>query len=212
MPIPPTEPYPMPGPDELPANVAGWTPDPRRAALLVHDMQRYFLASYAPAGSPLVPLMANTAELKRRCAALGMPVIFSAQPGDQSPAERALLRDFWGPGMSGSVQDTGFTDELIPSAEDAVITKWRYSAFVHTGLADLMEKFGRDQLLVCGVYTAIGCLATACDAFMRDIQPFLVADATADFSAGSHRDALGWAARHCAVVGTTASFLRQLET
>ncbi|MGW1716014.1 isochorismatase family protein [Streptomyces sp. NPDC002156] len=202
----------MPGADELPSNVAGWNPDPRRAALLVHDMQRYFLAAYRSDRSPADALLANVAELKRRCTALGMPVVLSAQPGDQPPSERALLRDFWGPGMGSSPEHTAIVDEVAPADGDIVVTKWRYSAFVRTGLADVLRERGRDQLVVCGVYTSIGCLATACDAFMRDIQTFLVADATADFTADSHRGALSWAARQCAVVDTTTSFLKQLES
>lgn len=212
MPIPPISSYPMPGRDELPSNVAGWRPEPRRAALLVHDMQRYFLAAYQPDQSPADVLLANTAEVKRRCTALGIPVILSAQPGDQPPAERALLLDFWGPGMGSSPEDTAIVDEVAPVGGDIVLTKWRYSAFVRTDLADVLRKHGRDQLIVCGVYTAIGCLATACEAFMLDIQPFLIADATADFTVDSHRDALSWAARHCAVVDTMASLLEQLES
>lgn len=212
MPIPPIAPYPMPGPEDLPVNVADWEPDPRRAALLIHDMQRYFLAPYAPDRSPADALLANAAELKRRCTALGMPVILSAQPGDQSPVQRALLRDFWGAGMGSAAEETAVVDEVAPAAGDLVVTKWRYSAFARTRLAEILREHGRDQLIVCGVYTSIGCLATACDAFMRDIQAFLVADATADFTADSHRGALSWAARHCAVVDVTASLLKELES
>ena len=48
---------------------------------------------------------------------------------------------------------------------------------------------------------------TACDAFMRDVQPFLVADAVADFSRRGPRMALRWAAGKCAVVTTTDTVL-----
>lgn len=52
-------------------------------------------------------------------------------------------------------------------------------------------------------------LLTAADAFMNDIQRFVVADAVADFSAEEHRLALRWAARSGAV-STTAGLLRGL--
>ena len=68
----------------------------------------------------------------------------------------------------------------------------------------------RDQLIICGVYAHVGVLATAIDAFTHDIQPFLVADALADFTLEHHRMALDYAAQRCAVVSTTGELLRQL--
>ncbi len=57
--------------------------------------------------------------------------------------------------------------------------------------------------MVTGVYAHIGVLMTACDAWMSDVQAFVVADAVADFSEREHKMALEWAAGRCAVVTTT---------
>lgn len=65
-----------------------------------------------------------------------------------------------------------------------------------------MRDTRRDQLVLCGVYAHVGVLATAIEAFTNDIQVFLVADATADFSAEYHRSALKYAAERCARVTT----------
>lgn len=99
MALPAIAPYPMPTADELPANRVGWTVDPSRAVLLVHDLQNYFLSAYDRSSAPIPELLSNVAELKKTAARLGMPVLYTAQPGGQSPDERGLQQDFWGPGL-----------------------------------------------------------------------------------------------------------------
>ncbi|MGW0807864.1 isochorismatase family protein [Nonomuraea sp. NPDC002799] len=209
MPIPEIKPYPMPA--EPPANRVDWRPDPRRAVLLVHDMQNYFLRAYTPGQSPLVELMANVAALRELCARLGVPVVYSAQPGAQSAEQRGLLLDFWGDGIGADPYEAQITDALAPGADDVLLTKWRYSAYQRTGLAELMAEQGRDQIVICGVYAHIGVLMTACEAFMRDTQAFVVADAVADFSREHHDMALTYAAERCAVTTTTTRLSRALS-
>jgi isochorismate hydrolase len=198
--------YPLPTRTELPANTAQWTLDPRRAVLLVHDMQRYFLAPFPEAIRD--PLVRNCALLRDRCAALGVPVHYTAQPGGMTEEQRGLLKDFWGPGMRVDLLDRQIVDELEPRPADIVFTKWRYSAFFRTDLLAHMRDQGRDQLIVCGVYAHVGVLMTAVEAFTHDIQSFLVADAVGDFSAEHHRMALDYAAGRCAMVTTTEEVFR----
>ncbi|MFJ5266347.1 isochorismatase family protein [Streptomyces sp. NPDC088387] len=199
--IPHIDPYPLPERGDLPANTASWTVDPRRAVLLVHDMQRYFLRPL-PEGMR-EQVVAHTELLLRYAEDTRMPVAYSAQPGGMSPEERGLLRDFWGPGMRVDPADRELPGRLAPRAGDWRITKWRYSAFVRTDLRERMRAHGRDQLIVCGVYAHVGLLATAVDAFSQDIETFMVADAMADFSHADHRTAVEYAAARCAVVLTT---------
>ena len=101
-------------------------------------------------------------------------------------------------------------DELAPEPGDEVLTKWRYSAFQRSNLAELLADAGRDQLLITGIYAHIGCMVTAVEAFMRDVQPFLVADATADFSRAHHEQAITWTAQRCGVVTSTDRVLDAL--
>jgi trans-2,3-dihydro-3-hydroxyanthranilic acid synthase len=209
--IPQISPYPMPGTDDLPENVARWAVRPQRAVLLVHDMQRYFLRMFPTGTAPVTDLVRNTALLRERCAELGVPVAYTAQPGGMTERQRGLLKDFWGPGMTASAADRQVAEPLAPVGPDWVLTKWRYSAFHRTGLLDRLRDSGRDQLILCGVYAHVGVLMTACEAFAWDVQPFLVADATADFSAAHHRLALEYAAQRCAVVTTTAEVLGALR-
>lgn len=203
--IPSIHSYPMPTPGSFPANSANWTIDPRRAVLLVHDMQRYFLKPFA---TPLREhLISNVALLCQRSRAQGVPIAFSAQPGGMTAEQRGLLNDFWGPGMKVDPEDRKVVDELEPSNDDWMSPKWRYSAFFQSGLLERMRAAGRDQLVICGVYAHIGVLSTAIDAFTNDIQTFMVADAVADFSEREHQLALTYASQRCAMLSCTQETL-----
>nr|AHE14508.1 phenazine biosynthesis protein PhzD [uncultured bacterium] len=204
-------PYPMPAAADLPVNIADWRPDPRRAVLLVHDMQNYFLRPFEAASSPRRELVGNVARLRARCAELGVPVAYTAQPGNMTAQQRGLLADFWGPGMRVTPEDREIVKPVAPVPGDWQLTKWRYSAFFASDLQERMRAHGRDQLVLCGIYAHIGVLMTAVDAFSRDIETFLAADAVADFSAERHRLAVEYAASNCAVVLLTGQLLETLD-
>ncbi|MGR4881632.1 isochorismatase family protein [Streptomyces sp. LARHCF249] len=200
----------MPAAGDLPAGPAQWQVDPDRAVLLLHDMQKFFLAPFPAGEQPVTTLVDHAAQLRERCAELGIPVAYTAQPGGMTPRQRGLLRDFWGPGMTPSPEHRQVVEAVAPDEGDWVFTKWRYSAFHHTDLLERMRAAGRDQLIICGVYAHVGVLMTAVDAFSHDIQPFLVGDAIADFSWTDHRMALEYAAARCARVAGTKALLEDL--
>jgi isochorismate hydrolase len=200
----------MPADAELPTNIARWTADPARAVLLIHDMQRYFVAPFPRGLSPRRELDHNIGLLRHRCTELGIPVAYTAQPGGMTEQQRGLLEDFWGPGMRADPEDRRIVAPIRPAEHDWVFTKWRYSAFFRSNLLGRMREGSRDQLVICGVYAHLGVLMTAVEAFSNDIETFLVADAIADFSANYHRLAVEYAAQRCAVVATTGTVLNQL--
>ncbi|WP_029147679.1 isochorismatase family protein [Methylophilus sp. 5] len=193
-------------------NRVNWETDALRAVLLVHDMQDYFLDFYDRTQTPVPQLLANIRRLIDQAHALDIPVIYTAQLPQQTPQERGLLQDMWGPGLTAQPHGKQIVAELAPQAQDLVLDKWRYSAFQKSTLQEMMFDQGRDQLIICGVYAHIGCMMTACDAFMRDIQPFFVADALADFSAAEHAMALQYVAQRCGVTISTGNLLDHLRT
>jgi len=211
MSIPKIATYPMPAAAALPANRVDWAPDPARAVLLIHDMQDYFLDFYDGAAAPIPALLTQIRRLRDVCDAAGVPVVYTAQPAQQAKEERGLLTDWWGPGLTAQPQRAGVAAALAPRAHDTVLVKWRYSAFVRSDLLERMRRQGRDQLIVCGVYAHIGCLMTVADAFMNDIQPFLVGDAVADFSAEQHAMALDYVSQRCGVVSSAHQVLDALR-
>lgn len=197
-------------PNKITSNNIHWPIDPARTVLLVHDMQNYFVDFYQRDAEPMASLLRNIHALKSACKATGIPVIYTAQPGNQKPEDRALLTDFWGPGLAANPALTNITPELTPAEDDIQYTKWRYSAFKRTPLRDFMRAEKRDQLIICGVYAHIGILSTALEAFMEDIKTTVVADAVADFSLADHQMALNYIAQRCGYIDSLENILRQL--
>ncbi|MEB3053291.1 isochorismatase [Bacillus pseudomycoides] len=212
MAIPAISVYPMPLESDLPNNKVTWKPDTKRAVLLIHDMQEYFLDAYHAEESPRVELISNIQSIRKTCKEIGVPVVYTAQPGGQTLEQRGLLQDFWGAGIPDGPHKKKIVDELTPDEDDIFLTKWRYSAFKKTNLLEILREQGRDQLIICGVYAHIGCLLTACEAFMDGIQPFFVADAVADFSQEHHKQALQYASDRCAVTIITNLLLKDLQS
>lgn len=190
MAIPKIASYDLPAHNEFPKNRTNWKIDSSNAVLLIHDMQEYFVSYYEVNASPMAYILNNIQKLKKEAKAAGIPVVYTAQPANQDLKDRALLIDFWGPGLNG--EHTPVVSSLTPENDDIEYVKWRYSAFKKTPLLEYMRENQKTQLIISGIYGHIGILSTALDAFMLDIQPFIVGDAIADFSREDHMHTLNY--------------------
>lgn len=213
MSLPPSIDYlpPVPPHRPLPTSRATWELDPSRAAVLVHDLQRYFVRPYAPECVALTDALRRTAEILTAARAASVPVFYTAQRGDQDQVARGLQRDLWGPGMRDRAEHTEILEAVRPVEGETVLVKHRYSAFASSDLAQRLDAAGRDHLVITGVYAHIGITATALEAFQREIHPFVVADAVADFGADEHALALRQIASCSGVVLPAASVLAALD-
>ncbi|TWH75953.1 bifunctional isochorismate lyase/aryl carrier protein [Azomonas agilis] len=206
MAIPTLPPYSIPL--EVPTSRVNWQPDPKRAVLLIHDMQDYFVKFYGDNSPLMESVIQNLVCVRQWCKQQGIPVLYTAQPTEQSAVDRGLLNDMWGPGLTAAdpkLQQV--VAALAPDADDTILVKWRYSAFQRSDLQALLKNWGRDQLIIGGVYAQIGCLVTAMDAFMNDIQPFMINDAVAAFSEADHQMAVQYVAAYCGSVVNTAQLI-----
>ena len=83
--------YPMPKITDYPANKVDWEIDPKRAVLLIHDMQRYFVNFYDTQGLLIANLIQNLVRLREWAYANNVPVVYTAQPYEQPDEDRAYL-------------------------------------------------------------------------------------------------------------------------
>ena len=208
MAIPKIASYKIPQSETFPENTVDWKIDPKKAVVLVHDLQTYFLNFFDKTKSPVPELLENVRQVLDNARAVNIPVVYTAQPANQEPNERALLTDFWGAGLT---QDTDIAPEVSPQAGDIQYTKWRYSAFKKTPLLQWMQEEQRDQLIIVGVYGHIGILSTALDAFMLDIKPFVIGDAIADFSEEDHLHTLKYVAGRSGCVKSVNEFIKTMK-
>ncbi|MGV9711253.1 isochorismatase family protein [Gordonia sp. NPDC003424] len=207
MTIPPIPPYQIPtGP--FPARV-DWSLSPHRTALLIHDMQRYFIDAYDVTAEPMATALPNMVRIREACEEAGIPVVYTVQPGDQHPSRRGILADFWGKGLDAG-RDEEVVDPLAPRPGNITVTKWRYSGFQRTDLRALLGHHGRDQLIVVGVYAHMGCMISATEAFMSDVAPFFVVDAMGDFSRDEHEMAATYIGKRAGRVMATDEVIANL--
>lgn len=192
-------------------------------ALLVVDMQNGFChpdGSFAAMDFNVAALRAaigGCQDLITSARAAGVPVIFTRfvyQPGyaDASVVSRELFPQISATGgLAAGSWDADLLDDLPVADGDLVINKSRYSSFYGTRLEPLLHGLRIRSLVVCGVTTNMCVETTVRDACQRDYRPFVVADATAEFTAERHEQALtairygfGWVVDRQQVTGEWA--------
>lgn len=184
---------------------------PRDSALLVIDMQRYFLDGSSHACLPgAKEVLANVRRLVTAYRKCSLPVVFTrhAHPRDQRPG--AMAR-WWGDLLREGDEMSEFVPQLMPRRGETVIRKSRYSAFFGTNLEETLRSCGASSVLITGVMTHLCCETTARDAFVRDFDVFFVIDGTASQTEDLHVSSLKTLTDGFAIPVTTAEVLRRIK-
>ena len=161
--------------------------DPQRTVLIVVDMENDFVAPGAPLETPAGRAMLPT--LKRAitfCRERGIRVIYTAHAHRRDGCDMGRFKDLWPPieqraGLVDGGPGIEIYPEIVPQADEIVITKRRYSAFYGTDLEIILRGLGVDTVVITGVTTENCCHATARDALFRDYKVVFLSDATATF-------------------------------
>jgi ureidoacrylate peracid hydrolase len=176
--------------------------DPRKAALIVIDMQNYFCKpghqGEVPASREIVPNINRlAAELRRR----GGLVVW-VRNGTRDTRESwsnyhdhlhtpdRCERRYAAMDVDGDGYAYWHANDIRP--EDAQLTKTRYSAFIQgsSDIERLLRERGIDTILVTGTATNVCCESTARDAMMLNFRVVMVSDGTATHNDDEHNAAL----------------------
>lgn len=165
------------------------TPDPKRSALLVIDMQRYFLdessEAFLPASKAIIPGILKMIDGYVR---MGSPIFFTRHLNTDSNA--GMMSPWW---HGDLIHPEDLLSQINPQfdlSKGVVIEKSRYDAFYQTPLEEMLRQQKISQVVICGVMTHLCCETTARSAFMRGFEVFFAIDGTATQNEAFHRAAL----------------------
>ena len=162
----------------------GFSFEPERSALLVLDMQHYFLDTsshaYVPSAGTIIP---NIQRLITAYSDNEYPLFFTKHINNTDNA--GLMAGWW----RELITADSSASEIIPdfnTSVGVVLQKSQYDAFYKTVLAELLQEKSINQIVICGVMTHICCETTARSAFMQGFDVFFTIDGTATYNQEHH--------------------------
>jgi len=152
---------------------------PEKTALLVIDMQYFFLDPASPSftcgGLAILPVLQR---LIREFRAARLPVIYTRHVHHPDHIDSGLMGTWWrGMCIEGTPESEVHRD-LAPQPGEKVVLKHRYSAFYNTDLETILRCQGIQHLVITGIMTNMCCESTARDAYFRDYRVSFLADGT----------------------------------
>ncbi len=161
---------------------------PGNAALLVLDMQEYFLQPDSHAFVPAaLAIVEGIAQLRDAFLAAGRPVVFTRHVN--TPADAGVMSIWWRDLIS-SQDACSHIIETLETSNCILIEKNQYDAFWDTSLDSILRGLGVEQVVITGVMTHLCCETTARSAFMRGFEVFFAVDGTATYTEALHRASL----------------------
>jgi len=166
----------------------GFSLSQNHSALLVLDMQAYFLEershAFIPSSTAILPGIIKLVETFYK---FQRPVFFTRHINSSQDA--GLMTTWW----KDLIHQDNPTSEIIPEldvSKGIVLIKNQYDAFLNTTLQEALHAIEVSQLVICGVMTHLCCESTARSAFMRGFEVFFTIDGTATYTEDFHRATL----------------------
>jgi isochorismate hydrolase len=182
---------------------------PEVAALLVLDMQAYFLRDSSHAFIPsAVGIIPGIQALIHAFATHQRPVIFTRH--SNIPADAGQMALWWKDLLEPDTPDSEIIPEL-DTTTGVMLVKHQYDAFYGTELEEMLRADGVREVVITGVMTHICCETTARSAFMRGFKVLFTIDGTATYTEAFHRASILNLAHGFAVPVMTEEILAEFQ-
>ncbi|MBN1216075.1 MAG: cysteine hydrolase [Candidatus Lokiarchaeota archaeon] len=163
-----------------------------KAALLVIDMQNYFLDASSHAYLPTGELIINSINsVISYFQANNRPVIFTRYGIDDTIiVKSSKMKEWWGRNELHFSDPLSEIHPLLKVNNSNIIKKSTYDSFIGTDLQDILENLNIEHIVITGVITQLCCETTARSAFCRDFFVWMVIDCIASQNEELHLSSL----------------------
>ncbi|MGQ9706325.1 MAG: cysteine hydrolase family protein [bacterium] len=199
--------------DEIsPYNTHKMTLECDKSALLVIDMQRFFLDPNSPTftcgGLAILPKIEKLISTFRKAK---RPVTYTKHVHHPDRIDAGIMGWWWEGMCVEGTPESEIHNNITPLENEKVVLKHRYSAFYNTDLETILRCLNIEDLVFCGIMTNLCCESTARDAYYRDFRVFFLADGTGTINEEFHKASLLNLAFGFAFITTVDDIIRQVE-
>lgn len=164
--------------------------DIQKAALLIVDMQEFFLNpkshAYLPASEAIIDPIKK---LQNKFNENNRLVIFTKYGLNDNTDESSLMDKWWGDSLKFN-DPLGKLDARFDTQDAIILKKSTYDCFRDTNLLNLLKENDCKQVIIAGVATHLCCETTARSAFCYDFEVFLPIDCLATYTEELHLNTL----------------------
>ncbi|PJA26285.1 MAG: hypothetical protein CO189_11605 [candidate division Zixibacteria bacterium CG_4_9_14_3_um_filter_46_8] len=183
-----------------------------KSALMVVDMQRFFLDPKSPTYTVGgIAILENVKILIDAFRAREKPVIYTCHVHNPNHSDAGIMQWWWEGMCCEGTEEALIHQAISPMPNEKVIYKHRYSAFYNTDLETVLRVMKIEDLVISGVMTNMCCESTTRDAYYRDFRVHFLADATGTVTEAMHRASLLNLSFGFARVTTTEQIISELQ-
>ena len=162
--------------------------DASTSALLILDMQNYFLSPSSHAHIPSAPaIIPNILTLIKKFIKTNRPIIFSQHINS---VDSSGMMEYWWKDLIAPASNQAQIIDDFNINQGIILVKNHYDAFHKTKLDIILKNNKVSNIVICGVMTQLCCETTARAAFMHNYKVFFTIDGTATYNRKFHEASL----------------------